>query len=213
MKKIISSIFLFSVLLIPLFSDEKLSFDLTQPNLHDNTDNIFTKNINTLPLINYAKVLTQEQSDKIVKNIEISNMILGIIALTGYTANSIIGPFILAEKFQNQPYENGLLYSHIPVGLASGLLNATVISLGYADIGLRNKYKMGYSKAYAISIFVNTGFAVAEVGLVIANLITSRLNPEAAKWVGLAHAITIGTSLVCLSVQFGLSFSIPEKTD
>jgi hypothetical protein len=215
MKKMFFCLIVFFGLMIPLFSYELISFNFTDIESNNKfNENRLSYKIDYLPIINYSKILTPDESIKVVKNIEFSNMILGIIALTGYTANTIIGPFILAEKFQNLPYDNGLLYSHIPVGLISGLLDATVISLGYADLGLRKKYKMGYNKAYAISIYINTAFAIAEVGLVIANVITSRFNPEAAKWIGVAHAVTTAATLVSLGVQFGLSFSIniPEKT-
>jgi hypothetical protein len=78
--------------------------------------------------------------------------------------------------------------------------------LGYADLGLRSKYHLFNNKANAISIYINTGLAVAEIGFVVANLVTSRFNPEAAKWIGLVHAITTACLMVGITVQLGTSF-------
>jgi hypothetical protein len=190
-----------------MFSENNISFIVKndfQLLLQNQSADIFREDIK---VINFSKVLSTDEVNKAVSNIELSNIILSGIGMAGYTANAIMGGFILAEKFQDQPYENGLLYAHIPAGVISGLTDATVISLGYAEIGLRNKYQLGYSNAHAISIYISTGFAILEVGMVVANLITSRLNPEAAKWVGVAHAVTTASALLCLTVQFGISFT------
>lgn len=154
----------------------------------------------------YSKITSDIQASELIRKIKIANTALSIISIVGYSSNVILGAFVLAEKFQDQPYWNAILYTHIPIGVTSGLLAATVISLGYVDIGLKNKYHLIPNKANTVSIYINTCLAAAEIGFVVANLITSRLNPEAAKWIGLAHAITTASLLVGITVQFGTSF-------
>jgi hypothetical protein len=212
-KKFLFFIFVMFLTLTTLFSQEEISFHLNRPDrdlLKSSQTFSFKQNynphFNQNSIINYSNVVTDEQSKVLLKKIELANMVLSIFTLAGYTSNVILGAFVLSEKFLDQPYWNGILYTHIPIGITSGLLAATVISLGYVDIGIKSKYHLIPNKANAISIYINTGLAVAEIGFVVANLITSRLNPEAAKWIGLAHAITTTGLLIGLSVQFGTSF-------
>lgn len=210
MKKIflIGVLFIF-LSLTALFSQKAISFSFNDRGIDPVkfSQNITFSNHNYLyPAVNYSKTLTDTEAESLVKKIGTANMILTIFTMTAYASNAVVGAFILAEKFQDQSYLNGFFYSHIPLGVISGLLGATVISLGYVDISLRSKYHLFNNKANAVSIYINTGLAAAEVGFVVANLITSRLNPEAAKWIGLAHAITTGVFLVGITVQFGTSF-------
>ncbi len=212
MKRIILCLFLFS-LFGPTAANASggVSFNFSSLN-NLNRYKFSNGAFNYLPVKDYSKVLSKEEVSKVIKNIKIAAMILNIIALTGYTTNIVLGPFILNDKFQNEPYMDPIFYSHISVGLVSGLTAATVISLGYAELGIKSKYQIAYNRAYAISVFISTAFAAVELGLVAANLITSRLNPEAAKWVGLAHAISMGVSTIGLTVQFATSFLKDEDT-
>lgn len=180
----------------------KLGFDLPGISLNTTFNNFF----NNYSLTKYSKVLSETDASNLVKKIETANTVVSVLAMVGYTSNAVLGAFVLYEKFMDQPYWNGFLYTHIPLGLTSGLLGATVISLGYVDVALRKKYNLFNNKANAISVYINTGLAAAEIGFVVANLITSRFNPEAAKWVGLVHAITTTSFLIGLTVQFGTSF-------
>jgi hypothetical protein len=184
---------------------EKLNFSILPEHYGKRLSSSYN-NFNNTQIIQYAKVLSENEINTFVTKIERANIILSVITITGYLSNTIIGAFILSEKFQDQSYLNPLFYTHIPLGVTSGLLAATVISLGYVEFGMKKKYSINYSKAFVVSIFVNTALAAAEVGFVVANLITSRLNPEAAKWIGLAHAVTTGCLMIGIAVQLGTSF-------
>ena len=154
----------------------------------------------------YAAGAASGNIDAILKNIFIAHMILSIITMTGYAANAVMGAFVISEKFLNEPYLTPLLYVHAAVGVTGALLTTSVISLGYATIFLKKANNIQPNDAYSVAVFVNTGLFAVQLGMVVANLATSLLNPDAAKWVGIAHAATSAAVLVGVAVQFGTSF-------